>query len=129
MKFERGSFAIATPMGSVKTAGWVTSELGLHFAGREWKVVHLDTGFAVMNFERVSEARALEIAEKVAALDCWDFIGPTGWENRQPDLPQLIAGIYREFGLQSRVVTVRPTTPAEEKAAAEVLAKREAGNG
>jgi hypothetical protein len=77
--FKRGTFTIATKDGLEATNGYHTADLGLHWHGQRWIITHLNTGFVVMKF-KAKKTEAIAIAERVAGLDCWDFVGLTRME-------------------------------------------------
>lgn len=95
--------------------------LGVHLDGlMMWRIVHLNSGHTVRVVPHLDAARLLVIATDLADAADWTFSGLMGWQNVQPDLPDIMADWHRRWLLAGE--------PAEgglhDEAARAVAAKR-----
>lgn len=61
-----------------------------------WCICHLNTGHAIARVEGQRIA-AFRLAEEIAGLGDWTFVGVTDWQANQPDLPQKVADAVSEY--------------------------------
>lgn len=99
MTWEPGEFLIAQTDGVHTRTGYVYRDLALFIdrpaIGRrppQWSLTHLGSGLQVA-FIKGRVAAVFPIASKIAECSDWDFDGPDGWRNRDPDLGVKVANI------------------------------------
>ena len=112
------SFLLAEISGPRSVPGYIYKGLGLHQVfkaspkGRRpptWGLTHLGTGLNVC-FIQGTVATAFPVATQIAECGDWDFDGPDGWRNHDPDLPAKAMEIINAHGMCKRGGNDSPVT-------------------
>lgn len=101
--WQPGSFVFASQDGHAKPRradGVQYRGLALINSGRrnEWAILHVNTGFTLCFLLRALPSKAVEIATEFAECGDWDFSGPNGWQNLEPELMERCLEISERYG-------------------------------
>lgn len=64
-----------------------------------WRITHLNSGHVVRLVPDLDAVQVFLIATDLAEAADWTFSGLDGWQNVQPDLPDIMAAWHKRFCL------------------------------
>lgn len=76
--------------------------LGVHVTDDlAWQITHLNSGHSVRQVIGLDDLRLFLVATDLAERADWSFSGLEGWQNVQPDLPDIMAAWHRRWQLDA----------------------------
>ncbi len=119
-KWQKTTMWIAFTTGPEKKDGWEYKGLGLFKVGRKYSLTHLGTGMrAALLPAPIAEAK--RIGAIIAECADWDWSGPDGYKNVEPDIREKLRVCLDALGIERPMST--NATREDKRAAAQEIAR------